>query len=113
MTLLNTLILAAYSAGALGAVAALVSKRAGLFRLAAVAMVAGFALHTADLGMYIWHEGHLPLFGLQEITSFVSWALVLYFLIVQMRYQTSALAGLLFPTALALEFGSVLAPAIP
>jgi ABC-type uncharacterized transport system permease subunit len=112
LTLLLTLIVVFYSAGTVGAVIALVAKRSGPFKFATGAVIAGFALHTVALGTGIVTEGHLPLYGAQEVCSFLGWALVLYFLIVQTRYPTNALAALLFPTATALTLISALAPAI-
>src|ERR1041385_3934141 len=112
MTLLTILILASYAVGVLGAVAALITKRRAFFKTATGAMVVGFALHTAHIVAGLVAEGHLPLFGTQEVCSYLGWALVLYYLIVQTRYPTNALAGLLFPTATLLTLISALAPAI-
>jgi ABC-type transport system involved in cytochrome c biogenesis permease subunit len=112
MTFLTTHVLAFYAAGMVGAIATLITKRQGVFTASVGAMVVGFALHTADLGAYIVHQGHLPLYGAQEVCSFLGWALVLYFLIVQTRFPTRALAGLLFPTATALTVISALAPTV-
>lgn len=109
MSILMVHVLACYVAGMLGAIATLVTKREGLFTAAVVAMVIGFALHTADLGIHIVHEGHLPVYGAQEVCSFLGWALVLYFLVVQARFPTRALAGLLFPTATSLTLIAALA----
>jgi ABC-type uncharacterized transport system permease subunit len=102
-------ILACYAAGMLGAIATLVTKRPGVFTASVVAMVLGLALHTYDLVEGVVREGHLPLYGAQEVCSFLGWALVLGFLIVQAKFPTRALAGLLFPTAAALTLISALA----
>jgi ABC-type transport system involved in cytochrome c biogenesis permease subunit len=112
MGFLTTHILACYLAGVLGSFAALVTKRDGFFTFAVGAMVVGFGFHTFDLGRSVIVDGHLPLYGAQEVCSFLGWALVLYFLIVQWRFPTKALAGLLFPTATLLTFISALAPAV-
>lgn len=109
MTFLMTHIIACYAAGVVGAFAALLTKRQGFFTAAIVAVVLGFGFHTAAIVQGIVADGHLPLYGAQEVCSFLGWALVLYFLIVQWRFPTKALAGLLFPTALALTLISALA----
>lgn len=111
MTLLMTHILASYAAGMLGAIATLVTKRQWVFTASVAAMILGFSLHTADLVTRMVHEGRLPLYGAQDVCSFLGWALVLYFLIVQAKYPTRALAGLLFPTATAFTFIAAIAPA--
>jgi ABC-type transport system involved in cytochrome c biogenesis permease subunit len=112
LTFLLTLILVCYFAAAAAAIAALESKRRGLFRVSTGAAIAGFALHTVAVVGGGIAEGHLPIYGAQEVCSFLGWALVLYFLIVQTRYPTNALASLLFPTATLLTAVSAFAPAI-
>ncbi len=109
MSLLMTHILACYAMGMLGAIATLITKRQGIFTASVVVMVFGFALHTADLVLNIVQDGHLPLYGAQEVYSFLGWALVLAYLIVQARFPTKALAGLLFPMATAMTLVSVIA----
>ena len=99
MTFLMTHILACYAAATVGAIATIVTKRQGLFTASVVAMLIGFGLHSADLAINIAQDGHLPLYGAQEVCSFLGWSLVLYFLIVQLRFPTHALASLVFPTA--------------
>jgi ABC-type transport system involved in cytochrome c biogenesis permease subunit len=105
-------ILASYVAGMAFAVAALVTKRRTPFRLAVGAMLVGFLIHSAALVADAISSGHLPLYGMQEVTSFLGWSLVLYFLIVQWRYPSVALAAMLFPTATTLTLISALAPVI-
>lgn len=112
MFALHVFTLVAYSLGAVCAGAALVSKRQALYTFASGSMIAGFAAHTAQLALGVATDGHLPLYGLHEVAAFLSWALVLYFLIAQTRYPTGALAALLFPVALGLEVVSAIAPVI-
>jgi ABC-type transport system involved in cytochrome c biogenesis permease subunit len=113
MSIMMIHVLACYGAGMLGAITTLVTKRQGIFTAAVVAMVSGFAMHTVLLVSGVVREGHLPLYGAQEVCSFLGWALVLYFLVVQARFPTRALAGLLFPTATALTLIAVVAAPAP
>jgi ABC-type transport system involved in cytochrome c biogenesis permease subunit len=106
-------VLASYVAGTAGAIATLVAKRQGIFTAAVVLMVVGFLMHTAELAINVVNDGHLPLYGAQEVCSFLGWALVLYYLVVQARFPTRALAGLLFPTATVLTLISVIATSAP
>ena len=76
MSFLLTHTLACYAGGMLGAIATLVTKRQGFFTAAVGAMMLGFGFHTADLAIDIWRDGHLPLYGAQEVCSFLGWALV-------------------------------------
>ncbi len=102
-------VLVSYCAGMLGAIVTLITKREGVFTAAVIAMIVGFVIHTTDLVIGIVRDGHLPLYGAQEVTSFLAWALVLYFLIFQAKFPTRALAGLLFPTATLLTFIAAIA----
>jgi ABC-type transport system involved in cytochrome c biogenesis permease subunit len=113
MSILMIHVLAAYGAGMLGAIVTLVTKRQSVFTASVIAMVVGLVLHTSDLVAGVVREGHLPLFGAQEVCSFLGWALVLYFLIVQAKFPTRALAALLFPTATTLTLISVVARPAP
>jgi ABC-type transport system involved in cytochrome c biogenesis permease subunit len=112
MTILLAFIVVSYCVGALAVAAALVAQRNSLFRVATVAMLIGFVAHTGLLLAGFVEEGHLPAIGIQEICSYLGWALLLYYLVVQTRYPTSALAGLLFPTATTLMIISAFAPAL-
>lgn len=113
MSILMIHVLFCYGLGVLCAVGTLVTKRKDVFTVAVGSMMLGFAIHTFLLGLGIVREGHLPLYGAQEVCSFLGWALVAYFLVVQARYPTHALAGLLFPTATALTLISTLAAPAP
>jgi ABC-type transport system involved in cytochrome c biogenesis permease subunit len=75
-------------------------------------MLVGFVAHTGQILASVLSDGHLPALGIQEICSYLGWALLLYYLVVQSRYPTSALAGLLFPTATTLMIVSAFAPSI-
>jgi ABC-type uncharacterized transport system permease subunit len=112
MTLLLVFIVVSYCVGALAVGVALVTQRKILFRLASVAMLVGFVAHTGQILASVLSDGHLPALGIQEICSYLGWALLLYYLVVQSRYPTSALAGLLFPTATTLMIVSAFAPSI-
>lgn len=112
MTFLMTHILACYATATIGAVATVITKRQGLFVASVVVMLLGFGLHSADLVIHITQDGHLPLYGAQEVCSFLGWSLVLYFLLVQVRFPTRALAALVFPAATVLTLISAIAPPI-
>jgi ABC-type transport system involved in cytochrome c biogenesis permease subunit len=112
MTALLVFIVLSYCVGALAIGAALVTQRKPLFRVAPVAMAIGFLAHTGQILTGFVTEGHLPAVGIQEVCSYLAWALLLYYLAVQTRYPTNALAGLLFPTVTALMLVSAFAPAL-
>src|SRR5262245_20458037 len=112
MTELLVFIVVSYCVGALTVGAALVTQRKVLFRVASFAMLVGFIAHTGQIVAGFIAEGHLPAVGIQEVCSYLSWALLLYYLAVQTRYPTNALAGLLFPTAAVLMLLSAFAPAL-
>jgi len=112
MTLFKSLILACYALATIGSIVTIVTKRRGLFSASVAAMLSGFVLHSASLAISIVQDGHLPLYGAQEVCSFLGWSLVVYFLIVQFRFPTQALAALVFPTATMLTLIAAIAPPI-
>jgi ABC-type uncharacterized transport system permease subunit len=113
MSMLTIHILASYATGVVAAIVALVSSRGGAHRLAVGAMAVGLGLHTVNLVEQGLAEGHLPLYGLQEVFSFLGWAVVLYYLLVQFRYRARALAALVIPAAFSLTLVAAVAPTVP
>jgi len=112
MSFVSLFIILSYCVGAMLVAVALITQRKPLFKLASGAMLVGFVAHTGQILSSFVREGHLPAFGIQEVSSYLGWALLLYYLVVQTKYPTSALAGLLFPTASTLVLISAFAPTI-
>jgi cytochrome c-type biogenesis protein CcsB len=64
-------------------------------------VVAGvaFFFHTLALVSRMIEAGHIPLTSMHEALSFFSWALVLVFLVVELRYRIHILGSFILPLA--------------
>lgn len=59
----------------------------------------GFFCHTLALVSRMIEGGHIPLTSMHEALSFFSWALVLVFLVIELRYQVHILGSFILPLA--------------
>ncbi|HZC68122.1 MAG TPA: cytochrome c biogenesis protein CcsA [Nitrospirales bacterium] len=59
----------------------------------------GFFFHTLALVSRMIEGGHIPLTSMHEALSFFSWALVLFFLVVELRYRVHILGSFILPMA--------------
>ena len=59
----------------------------------------GFFSHTLALVSRMIEAGHIPLTTMHEALSFFSWALVLVFLVVELRYRIHVLGSFILPLA--------------
>jgi len=59
----------------------------------------GFFFHTLALVSRMIEGGHIPLTSMHEALSFFSWALVLVFLVVELRYRIHILGSFILPLA--------------
>ncbi|MFQ5587651.1 MAG: inner membrane protein YpjD [Nitrospiria bacterium] len=60
---------------------------------------AGFVCHTIALGIRLQEGGYVPLTNLQEAVSFFSWAMVIAFFWVEIKYQLHILGSFILPLA--------------
>jgi cytochrome c-type biogenesis protein CcsB len=60
----------------------------------------GFASHTALLLTQWWEAGHVPVASFQQAMSFMAWAIVLVFLLVEVRHRIHVLGAFMLPLAL-------------
>lgn len=96
--------LAAYLVAAIHSILAFLNKRRVLERVSLVALLSGFALHTAALATDWLQSGDYPLFYLRETLSFLAWTLVIAYGLAWYRYRTQALASFTFPLVTLLIF---------
>ncbi len=68
-------------------------------KFAIVATAAGFLCHTVALGIRLKEGGYVPLTNLQETVSFFSWAMVIAFFWVEIKYQLYILGSFILPLA--------------
>ncbi len=82
--------------------------RSSRFNLAV--LTAGFLLQTAFLAIRGREVGRCPLTNLFEVIVFLSWAMVLFYLVTGTIYRLSPLGLFTAPFAFLLQFGALLAP---
>lgn len=70
----------------------------------------GFLTHTAAILLGWWQAGHFPIVNPREVSSFISWAIVGYFLLTSHRYQTRALPVFLLPLVYLFALVSMILP---
>jgi cytochrome c-type biogenesis protein CcsB len=110
MTTLMMIALTLYLAGAFYSIYifATKSKRPSWEMLSIAGL--GFAAHTAAIGL-AWSEyGHFPVVNPKEVSSFIGWAIVAYYLAMSRRYQARALPAFLFPMVYLFTLASMLMP---
>jgi cytochrome c-type biogenesis protein CcsB len=97
MDLLLLIALLLYLAGAFQAIIIFATKQTSTARALFWTTAAGFALHTASL-IVGWKDlGHFPIVNIKEVSSFVAWAIVGYYLVISRRFHARALAAFILP----------------
>src|SRR5437879_2875151 len=69
----------------------------GIWKLSFVVAGIGFVFHTLALVSRMIEGGHIPLTSMHEALSFFSWALVLFFLVVVIRFCVHFLGSFILP----------------
>jgi len=82
-----TAVFAIYFVAALLYLAFLFGEKAGRARAGFVAAVAGLAVHTVALVLRTFQSGHAPFTNMYESLSFLAWASVLAFVIVEAKFK--------------------------
>lgn len=89
-----------YLAGTAFFLAYLLRRSEALSKVSLVVTGVGFISHTVALLGRMLEAGHVPLASFHEAMSFFSWALVLVFLIVEVRHRIHVLGSFILPLAL-------------
>lgn len=97
MDLLLLIALLLYLASAFYAIIAFATQQAGTRRVLFGMVAAGFAAHTASLAVSWWKLGHFPIVNPKEVSSFIAWATMAYYLLISTRYRTKALPTFIIP----------------
>jgi cytochrome c-type biogenesis protein CcsB len=110
MTILLIIALLLYMAGAFYSIIifATKSERPGGELVALIG--AGFAAHTAALAGDWWRLGHFPIVNPKEVSSFIAWAIVAYYLVMSLRYHARALPTFILPLVFVFTLISLLLP---
>src|SRR4051812_19439438 len=104
MNPLLLIVLATYAVAAIHSILAFVNKRRSAERVALGTLAFGFVLHTVSLITDWTGDGHYPLFGLRETSSFLAWTLVATYGLVIFRYRAQAIGSVTLPLVTVLTF---------
>lgn len=91
-----------YALGTILTLASLWNRNQKTAQFGAVLMLLGLVTHTIWIGTICSRTGHPPLTNLPEITTFLSWTIVLAQLILSHRFRLIASAFFVYPLALLL-----------
>src|SRR5262245_14328736 len=102
MQILWIIILVGYAICVAQSIFTLTTKRPALQRLSLAALAVAFGAHTLWLLVRGIQSGRCPLVGTQEMCAFLSWGLVICYLIAYRWYHANALKAFVFPIILVL-----------
>jgi ABC-type transport system involved in cytochrome c biogenesis permease subunit len=113
MEVLWIIVLIGYAICVAQSIYALTTKRPVLHKLAFVSLAVGFGAHTGWLLLQGIRTGRWPLVGTQEMCAFLSWGLVVAYLIAYRWYHAPALKAFIFPIVLGLATIAAISPGTP
>ena len=110
MQFLWIIILLGYAACVAQSIFALTTKRQLMQKPALAALAIAFGAHTSWLLLKGISANRCPLVGTQEMSAFLSWGLVLSYLIASRWYRANALRAFVFPIVLVLATIAAISP---
>lgn len=110
MEVLWIIILIGYAIGVVQSILALTLKRPFLNKVSLAVLAIAFGLHTSWLLLRGFQTGRCPLVGTQEMCAFLSWGLVVSYLIAYRWYRAAALKAFIFPIVLVLAAIAAISP---
>ncbi len=99
-----------YVAGAFGSIIIFATKSDDHRHALAVIIGAGFIFHTMAIAIGWRERGHFPVVSPREVSSFIAWAIVVYYLIIRRRINARALPAFLLPLVFIFVLASLLMP---
>src|ERR1044072_6736238 len=110
MEILWIIILLGYAVCVAQAVFALTTKRPVMHKPALAALAIALGAHTSWLVIKGIRANRCPLVGTQEMTAFLSWCIVVFYLIASRWYRANALKAFVFPIVLTLTTIAAISP---
>jgi ABC-type transport system involved in cytochrome c biogenesis permease subunit len=110
MQILWIIILVGYAICVAQSIFTLTTKRPALQRFSLATLAVAFGAHTSWLVLRGLHTGRCPLVGTQEMCAFLSWGLVICYLIASRWYNANALKAFIFPIVLVLAAIAAISP---
>ncbi len=112
-TLLFNVAFGFYVVGLVHSVAAFVSKKDLLYKIAFASVGVGFFLHSSFIIYRGVELAHLPLTDLKEALAFFAWTVSLCFFISHLRYRIKPLGLFLLPLVTVLMLGTIFIKSSP
>lgn len=113
MDILWIAVLIGYALCAAQALINLTTKRTVMQKAALVSLAVAFGAHTAWLLAQGIRTGRWPLAGTKEMCVFLSWGIIVSYLIASRWYKANALKAFIFPIVLAFVIVAAIAPGTP
>src|ERR1044072_6180111 len=110
MEILWIIILLGYAVCVAQAVFALTTKRPVMQKPALAALAIALGAHTTWLVLKGIHANRCPLVGTQEMSAFLSWCIVVFYLIASRWYSANALKAFVFPLVLTFTTIAAISP---
>lgn len=110
MEILWITILSGYAVCVAQAVFALTTKRPVIQKPAFAALAIALGAHTVWLVLKGIQANRCPLVGTQEMSAFLSWCIVVFYLIASRWYRANALKAFVFPIVLTLTTIAAISP---
>ncbi|MGH9844373.1 MAG: hypothetical protein ACREEM_37090, partial [Blastocatellia bacterium] len=110
MTIFLVAALLCYLAGAFGSIIIFATKSDDHRSALAAVIGAGFIFHTTAIAIGWRQFGHFPVVSPREVSSFIAWAIVLYYLLIRRRINARALPSFLLPLVFIFMLASLLMP---
>lgn len=110
MQLLWIVILLGYAACVAQSIFALTTKKSLMQKPALAALALAFGAHTSWLVIKGIRANRCPLVGTEEMSAFLAWGLVVFFLIASRWYRANALKAFVFPIVLVFATIAAISP---
>ncbi|MEK7834278.1 MAG: cytochrome c biogenesis protein CcsA [Acidobacteriota bacterium] len=110
MEILQIIALTFYLGGVLYSFYVFATKAARPSRELQLIVWPGFITHSAAILIGWRQAGHFPIVNPREVSSFIAWAIVAYFLLTSRRYQNRALPTFLLPLVYLFALVSMILP---
>jgi cytochrome c-type biogenesis protein CcsB len=110
MTILLLIALLLYLAGAFYSIIIVATKSKRPSRELLALVGAGFLAHTAAIGVEWRQLDHFPIVSPKDVSSFLAWAIVAYFLSFASRLHAQALPAFVLPLVFLFTLASLLMP---
>jgi cytochrome c-type biogenesis protein CcsB len=110
MTFFLMMALLFYLAGAFYSIIVFATKSERPGRELVALIGAGFIAQTAAIGIDWWVLGHFPVVSPKDVSSYIAWAIVAYYLIMSSRFHARALPTFILPLVFVFTLVSLVLP---